>query len=186
MKYVTELAGQSTKMNALRMTRENLDHLRGLGDVARFRAFLALFSKETEQGVERIWTGRELLLFDLPIGRAALVICLDYLADDDVRMLQDLGVDLVFAPAMSPGTTAFHGTNTRLGTYCQATAFCANSAWIVPDGGEEEGTSYVYLPMKQGRYCHHGNAHQGPCCFARVACGGLILDVASIKIDADE
>jgi len=175
-----------TKMNAFRVTKQNLDDLRGLGDVARFRGFLALFSEEAEEGVERIWAGRELLLFDLPLGRAAVVICLDYLAEDEVRMLQDLGVDLVFAPAMSHKTTAFHGTNRRVGTYCRATAFCANSAWIVPDGGEEKGTSYVYLPMKQGRYCHHGNARQGPCCFARVACGGLILDVASIKMDADE
>jgi hypothetical protein len=174
------------KMNAFRVTRQNLDDLRALPDVGRFRSFLDLFPDETEEGIEHIVTSSELILFDLPVGRAAVVICLDYLAEDEIRLLQDLAVDLVFAPAMSPSTEGFHDTSRRLGTYCCATAFCANSAWVVPDGAEETGTSYIYLPMRPGLRCHHGAAPGAAPAFTRVACGGLILDVAAIAVESDD
>ena len=69
-----------------------------------------------------------------------------------------------------------------LRAYCQAAVFCANSAWIVPDGREPSGSSYFYLPMR-GALCRH---YPGPTArqreFARVAMGGLILDVARIAL----
>ena len=173
------------KMNPYRITRQNLDALRGSADASRLAEFLSLFPEDAEQGVERVRGGNELLLFDLPIGRAAVVICVDYLAENDVRLLLDLGVSIVFVPAMSPATEQSEETSKRLGTHCHAAAFCANSAWIVPEGHEDKGTSYVYLPMRKALCRQHPGPEGDQRRFACIALGGLILDVGAIVPEDD-
>lgn len=175
------------KLNPFRITVQNLDAMRACEDTLHFRDFLRLFAGGAEEGVEHIAPGSTWLLFDLPIGRAAVAICLDYLADTDIRLLADLGVSIVFVPAMSPTTERFRETDRRLGRAHHSAVFCANSAWIVAPGHEEKGSSHIYLPMKKG-ICrlHPGPSGEHQCRFASVALGGLILDVGKIAPDAPD
>ncbi|NQT88661.1 hypothetical protein HQ560_17985 [bacterium] len=172
------------KMNAFRFTKANLGHLR-TAEMPRFQTFLDLFHEGAESGVEGIQDGNELLLFDLPIGRTAVVICLDYLADHDARLLQDLGVGLVFVPTMSDDTEQFDLTNRRLGTNCQTSTFCANSAWVVPDGCEAKGAPFIYTPVTGSGYRMHPGPSVPHSRFLKCAMGGLILHVGSISLPSD-
>jgi predicted amidohydrolase len=140
-------------MNRFTVTQADLDRLRQ-DPAPRFARFRGLFPQGISHAIEAIQTQHppEVLLFDLPIGRAAVVICLDYIVPADREFLRDLGVTLLFVPAMSPTLKRFGNTSDPVLAekhYCSV--FCANGAWVVPDGHEATAASYVWLPAKDGR-----------------------------------
>ncbi len=54
-------------------------------------------------GIERIsYSKRDITIFDTSLGRIAVLICIDFIIDDVVTVLEDRLVDIVFVMAMTP------------------------------------------------------------------------------------
>jgi len=146
---------EQKKMNRFQLDEEDIKELRAF-KWSGLQSFIKLFRASDRRGEEHIEISDTLVLYDSPIGRMAVAICLDFIVKENVRLLLDPQVNIVFLPTMSFSLKKMKSTNFTLGNFGAASVFCANSCWI-RIGVEEsklEGkfnsglASYIYIPHK--------------------------------------
>ena len=69
----------------------------------------------------------------------------------------------------------------RLGTNCQAAAFCANSRWVVCDRAQGQGSSYFYLPIREGLVKLDGEHSPDQPALGHRTGDGLIFDMQALR-----
>ncbi len=144
---------EQKKMNPFQLDEDDIKKVRDF-TAKGFQDFKNLFKETDRRGWEKIEISDTLVLYDSPIGRMAVTICLDYIVKENVKLLLDPHVNTVFLPAMSFSLKKMESTNRNLGNFGAASVFCANNCWAIT-GGEKENfkpdlASYIYIPKKDG------------------------------------
>lgn len=91
---------------------------------------LAALGIDERGGHEDIERGDELVIADLPIGRLAVGICLDFCGGELTPLLIEAGVNLVMVPSMTSSTDAFKAVAESLGSRTNARVWISNSGWL--------------------------------------------------------
>jgi len=141
------------KMNRFQLVEDDIKEVIS-GTEKGFQEFKKLFKETDRRGYEHIEISDTLVLYDSPIGRMAVTICLDFIVKENVRLLIDPQVNIIFLPAMSLTLEKMRIANVSMGNFGDASVFCANNCWIIT-GGEKgnfkpKQASYIYLPHKNG------------------------------------
>lgn len=108
----------------------------------------ALLGIDHRGGCEDIRLSDSLEIFDGPLGRLAIPICLDYCGDQLRGLLIDAAVNLLLVAAMTPRMEPFRKQARDLGTQAGAATFVTNSAWLLDqlDNRSAENLALAYLP----------------------------------------
>ncbi|MGE5342014.1 MAG: nitrilase-related carbon-nitrogen hydrolase [Candidatus Omnitrophota bacterium] len=139
------------KMHQFQLDEEDISELR-TSTGSGLQNFKNLFNVTDLKGWEHIQISDTLVLYDSPVGRMAVAICLDFIVRENMKLLLEPHANIIFVPAMSASLKKMEIANKHLGTFGAASIFCANSCWLLT-GGEKKNlnfdhTSYIYLPYK--------------------------------------
>ena len=95
---------------------------------------------------------RKIVICDAPpIGRMVVLICLDFILPEYEAVLRELGVNMVFVPAMTPSVGEFQHAARHYGAFAQASVFMANSCAVARKRPKTpQGNSLIYIPIRNG------------------------------------
>jgi predicted amidohydrolase len=108
---------------------------------------------KSKGGIEAInLAERKIVICDAPpIGRMVVLICLDFILPEYEAVLRELGVNMVFVPAMSPSVSEFQHAARHYGAFAQASVFMANSCAVSRKRPKTpQGNSLIYIPIRNG------------------------------------
>jgi len=108
---------------------------------------------KSKGGIEAInLAERKIVICDAPpIGRMVVLICLDFILPEYEAVLRELGVNMVFVPAMTPSVDEFQHAARHYGSFAQASVFMANSCAVARKKTKTpQGNSLIYIPIRNG------------------------------------
>lgn len=101
-------------------------------------------------GVEDIdISDRRIRVADLPFGRVAVLVCLDFILPETHALLANMQVNCIFVPAMTPQRERFETLAWAHAAASEATTFFCNAP-NSPEFGPE-ARSFVYTPEKSAK-----------------------------------
>ncbi|MBM3237595.1 carbon-nitrogen hydrolase family protein [Candidatus Poribacteria bacterium] len=108
---------------------------------------------KSKGGIEAInLAERKIVICDAPpIGRMVVLICLDFIVPEYEAVLRELGVNMVFVPALTPSVSNFQDAARHYGSFARASVFMANSCAVTRKRPKTpQGNSLIYIPIRNG------------------------------------